>query len=146
MCVATARKEVIRNKIRAIGKMARVFGVLREESECVVRLKGLAPTGSLPFGLISSGKEAMSALLVTGFDEAKSLDTANERMPPRKDYDASTAQRRPIPQSASLNNLGSSPEMGITQSISQVVIRTDNADPTNGGSPSLTRKALSSKL
>lgn len=88
-----ARKEVIRNKIRAIGKMARVFTVLREESEAIVQLKGLTPNGLLPVGAISGGKHGIHAVLsgmspnhkISGFEEAKSLDKANERMPPIRD-------------------------------------------------------------
>lgn len=64
-----------------------------EESESVLQLKGLTPTGALPLGALSGGKISLKNALqgfspnhkITSFAEAKGLDAVNERMPPRKD-------------------------------------------------------------
>ncbi|KAI3383964.1 hypothetical protein SNEBB_006872 [Seison nebaliae] len=82
-----ARRDVIKNKIRAVGKMAHVFKVLREESESVLQLKGLTPTGNLPIGTLSGGRSSINQALsgIGSFEEARKLDKANEKMPPRKD-------------------------------------------------------------
>ena len=76
-----ARKEVIKNKIKAVGKMARMFTVLREESESILQLKGLTPNHNLPMGILSSGKTGIEQAITT-FEEAKLLDKENEKRPP----------------------------------------------------------------
>lgn len=36
-----------------------LFGIFREESESVLQLKGLTPTGALPLGALSGGKTSL---------------------------------------------------------------------------------------
>jgi serine/threonine-protein phosphatase 2B catalytic subunit len=55
------RKMVIRNKILAIGKISRVYAVLRENSERVMELKSLSPSGRLPLGTLALGVEGIKS-------------------------------------------------------------------------------------
>jgi serine/threonine-protein phosphatase 2B catalytic subunit len=93
------RKTVIRNKILAIGKMSRVYSVLRENSERITELKSLSPSGRLPLGTLVLGAEGIKTgttsvikcfidphhlfcIAITSFEEAKRADLENERLPP----------------------------------------------------------------
>ncbi|KMZ06956.1 serine/threonine-protein phosphatase 2B catalytic subunit 1 isoform X2 [Drosophila simulans] len=112
--MSALRKEIIRNKIRAIGKMSRVFSILREESESVLQLKGLTPTGALPVGALSGGRDSLKEALqgltasshIHSFAEAKGLDAVNERMPPRRPLlmSASSSSITTVTRSSSSSN------------------------------------------
>ncbi|UJR23080.1 hypothetical protein I4U23_026103 [Adineta vaga] len=88
------RREAIRSKIRAVGKMAKVYSSLREASENVLNLKGLAPvspsasTTSLNELVDDEGGESSEHRKVPtdfSFSTAKTYDQINERMPPWTD-------------------------------------------------------------
>jgi serine/threonine-protein phosphatase 2B catalytic subunit len=74
------KRRAIKNKILAIGRLSRVFQVLREESERVTELK-TATGGRLPAGTLMLGAEGIKQA-IHNFEDARKVDIQNERLPP----------------------------------------------------------------
>ncbi|RUS15459.1 Metallo-dependent phosphatase-like protein [Endogone sp. FLAS-F59071] len=82
------RRQVIKSKILAIGKLSRVFSVLRQESETVAELKNLSGLDKLPVGTLALGAEGIKNA-ITNFEDARRSDIDNEHLPPtREEKDA----------------------------------------------------------
>lgn len=77
------KRRAIKNKILAIGRLSRVFQVLREESEKVTELKTVSG-GRLPAGTLMLGAEGIKNAINT-FEDARKVDIQNERLPPTHD-------------------------------------------------------------
>ncbi|KIX02533.1 serine/threonine-protein phosphatase 2B catalytic subunit [Rhinocladiella mackenziei CBS 650.93] len=75
-----AKRHAIKNKILAIGRLSRVFQVLREESERVTELKTQSG-GRLPAGILMFGAEGINQA-IHNFEDARKVDLQNERLPP----------------------------------------------------------------
>jgi len=75
------RRRAIKNKILAIGRISRVFSLLREESERVSELKNVSGSGKLPYGTLALGAEGIKDA-IQSFDDARRSDIENERLPP----------------------------------------------------------------
>lgn len=84
------RRKIIKNKILAVGRMARVFALLREESEKVSELKSISGSGKLPYGTLALGTEGIKDA-ISGFEDARKSDIENERLPPEL-FDAEEAK------------------------------------------------------
>lgn len=74
------KRRAIKNKILAIGRLSRVFQVLREESERVTELKTVSG-GRLPAGTLMLGAEGIKNA-ISSFEDARKVDIQNEHLPP----------------------------------------------------------------
>ncbi|KAG1758030.1 Metallo-dependent phosphatase-like protein [Suillus lakei] len=65
------RRKVIKNKILAVGRMARVYALLRS----------ISGSDKLPYGTLALGTEGIKAA-ISSFEDARKSDIENERLPP----------------------------------------------------------------
>jgi serine/threonine-protein phosphatase 2B catalytic subunit len=70
----------MKTKIQSIAKMSRMFNVLKEESELLIKIKGMAPDGKIPRGLLLEGRPAIRDSY-REFSQAIKLDKKNEKLP-----------------------------------------------------------------
>ncbi len=63
------RRKVIKNKILAVGRMSKVFALLREESEKVSELKNVAGGSKVAAGVLANASDDIKDS-IRGFDEA----------------------------------------------------------------------------
>ncbi|KAJ8488250.1 hypothetical protein ONZ45_g14019 [Pleurotus djamor] len=131
------RRQVIKNKILAVGRMQRVFQLLREEAE---NASELSPAGE-PSGMAAvSARLGQDALGATGlqirrqihsFDDARRSDIANERLP-KMDQSSPTSPIFPPP-----SMRRGSQEEGIDMEM--LIRKTLQEDADDGGPRALKR-------
>lgn len=73
----------IKSKIKSIARIQKMFSTLKNESEMLLKIKGMAPDGKIPRGLLLEGRPAIRDAL-REFQWAKELDKTNERRPIKK--------------------------------------------------------------
>lgn len=86
------QRRALRNKILAIGRVSRLFNVLRQESESVSELKAVSG-GKLPQGTLMLGGQGIRDA-ISSFEEARSADLGNERLPPTTEEQAKEKQQQ----------------------------------------------------
>ena len=78
-----SRMDTLKNKVKSVGRMQRMYTTLRNESELILKLKGMAPDGKIPRGLLLQGRPAIKDAL-REFHRARELDKVNEKRPTKK--------------------------------------------------------------
>jgi serine/threonine-protein phosphatase 2B catalytic subunit len=74
---------VMKTKILTMGRMQKMFSTLKNESEMLIKIKGMSPDGKIPRGLLLEGRPAIKDSF-REFSRASELDQVNERMPKHK--------------------------------------------------------------
>lgn len=70
----------MRNKVRSICRIIKLFKTLRKENEDILKLKGLCPDNKIPKGLLLEGSSAIKDA-ISQFASAKKEDISNEKRP-----------------------------------------------------------------
>ena len=77
------KRMLIKGKIKSVAKVSKMFSVLREEQEMILKIKNISPDGKLPRGLLMEGKPAIKHA-AKQFNLAQELDRENEKRPKKK--------------------------------------------------------------
>jgi len=75
-----SQKSMLKQKVVAVTKVMRMYKVLKENQEKIIKLKQLSPNGQIPHGILSGGTQAIEKA-ISSFNNAKAADAVNEAVP-----------------------------------------------------------------
>lgn len=81
--VKQGRANKLRSKVKVFARMQKMFTTLKDESELILKIKGMAPDGKIPRGLLLEGRPAIKDALQE-FKRAVEVDRVNEKRPKGK--------------------------------------------------------------
>jgi len=134
------RRKVIKNKILAVGRMSKVFALLREESEKVSELKNVSGANKVPSSILANATDDIKDS-IRGFADARKSDIENERLPPElvnpEEYSNPSTPREdaiPGPSAIVSSTPGKLPPLTGLASISRAINSSSPGSP--GDAPS----------
>lgn len=74
---------MIKSKVKSVARMHKIFNTLKEEAELLIKIKGMAPDGKIPRGLLLGGRPAIKDTF-REYSQAKKLDLVNEKLPNKR--------------------------------------------------------------
>merc|ERR1712241_77705 len=74
------RSNVLKGKVVAVTKLMRMYKVLKENQDNIIKLKQLSPNGHLPCGVLAGGAKSIEQA-ISSFSNAKAADKVNEALP-----------------------------------------------------------------
>jgi len=77
------RRNVLKGKVVAVTKLMRMYKVLKENQDNIIKLKQLSPSRTLPSGVLAGGKKSIEEAIST-FSNARAADKVNEAFPGQK--------------------------------------------------------------
>lgn len=77
------RANKLKSKVKSFARMQKMFTTLKDESELILKLKGMAPDGKIPKGLLLEGRPAIKDALQE-YKRALEVDKINEKRPHKK--------------------------------------------------------------
>merc|ERR1712154_270906 len=79
----TAQTNVLKAKVLSVTKLMRMYKVLKENQDNIIRLKQLSPSGKLPSGVLAGGSGSIEKA-IGSFNDARAADKVNEAAPNTK--------------------------------------------------------------
>merc|ERR1712154_115128 len=76
----SSKKNVLKGKVVAVTKLMRMYKVLKENQDNIIKLKQLSPNGTLPSGVLAGGTKSIEKA-ISSFNDAKAADKVNEAAP-----------------------------------------------------------------
>merc|ERR1712083_14660 len=74
------KTNVLKGKVVAVTKLMRMYKVLKENQDNIIKLKQLSPNGHLPCGVLAGGAKSIEQA-ISSFSNAKAADKVNEALP-----------------------------------------------------------------